>query len=291
MSTIEYRALVSVEQHNIALLFTNYLMSIDIQAKIEVEIKGDHQQFVIYCQLESYDRAISEFELFIKAPYSPKYQQAAWDNAEVSQVSQHGVSLFQSFKEQFIAHAGIVTLTIFIVCWLVFLGAIFGFGRALFSHLQFYSQLSIGSFIEEPIRIIGPALFHFSWLHIVFNTMWWWQLGGSIEKIMGKWVLINIFLLAGIISNLAQFIVSGANFGGLSGVVYALVGYVWWMSWLAPQKGLVISNAIVGFLLFWILLGFVDVLPVNMANTAHLTGLVCGCLLAVFNVKFTHSSN
>ena len=45
-----------------------------------------------------------------------------------------------------------------------------------------------------------------------------------------------------------------------------------------------ISKPIIGFLLFWLVLGYVDVLPVNMANTAHLLGLVSGCLLAAVNI-------
>ncbi len=79
--------------------------------------------------------------------------------------------------------------------------------------------------------------------------------------------------------------VSGPNFGGLSGVVYGLFGYVWWLGWLKPEKGLGISNALVGFLLVWLMLGYLDVLPVNMANTAHLLGLLTGCLMALFKAK------
>ena len=114
--------------------------------------------------------------------------------------------------------------------------------------------------------------------------MWWWQLGGSVERVLGKGALINLFLVTAIFSNLGQFIVTGPNFGGLSGVVYGLVGYVWWYGWLSPEKGLTISKPIIGFLLFWLVLGYVDVLPVNMANTAHLLGLVSGCLLAAINI-------
>ena len=173
-----------------------------------------------------------------------------------------------------------VTLTVFVACWLIFLASLFGWENLIFQQLHFFNPLSTERLIAEPWRILGPALFHFSWLHIVFNTMWWWQLGGSIERIMGKGTLIQLFLVSAIVSNFGQFLVSGPNFGGLSGVVYGVVGYVWWAGWLAPKRGLQLSQSIVGFLLFWLVLGFVDVLPVNMANTAHLLGLVSGCFLA-----------
>ena len=230
-------------------------------------------------------QAKTEFDAFILQPHADKYQQAAWDRSEAVTLNSDDFSLFTNFKENFLAHAGIVTLVVFSLCWLVFLGSELGWAQQLFNTLQFYPQLSLDAFLAEPLRLIGPAFFHFSWLHIVFNTMWWWQLGGSIEKTLGKATLINILLISAIVSNLGQFLVSGSNFGGLSGVVYALVGFVLWFGYLAPERGLSLSKAIVVFLLFWLVLGFVDLLPVNVANTAHLLGLLSGCLLAVFTVK------
>ena len=285
MSDNDFCALVRIEQHNIALLFTNYLASININAHIENEAEA----YVIYCKENLLEQAKQEFEQFIQQPFSPKYQQAAWDNGVVSQVSNNGPSLSQMFRKQFLAHAGLVTLSIFAVCWIIFVLSLLGFAVPIFEAIKFYPNLSSDGLLQQPYRLIGPAFFHFSWLHVVFNTMWWWQLGGNIEKVMGKWQLINILLISAIISNLAQFMASGNNFGGLSGVVYALVGYVWWMKWLAPEKGLEISKSIVGFLLFWIILGFMDVLPINMGNTAHLTGLICGCILAFFNARFSNN--
>jgi len=272
--------LVKVSQHNIALLFANYLVSINIASKVQKH----ESEYIIHCQSTELDRARVIFSEFIADPYQDKYQQAAWDTAEVTQVTGHSTSLLGSFQQQFFAHAGWVTLTIFALCWLVFIASTLGFAQSTFQLLHFYPQLSLEAFFDSPLRLLGPALFHFSWLHIVFNTMWWWQLGGSVERILGKGALINLFLITALFFNLGQFMVSGPNFGGLSGVVYGLVGYVWWYGWLAPEKGLFISKPIIGFLLFWLLLGYADVLPVNMANTAHLLGLVSGCLLAAFNV-------
>jgi GlpG protein len=279
-SADELSPLVQVKQHNIALLFANYLTSLDIDAKVQ----KDDSDYVIYCASNKIDQAKEIFAEFIADPYQEKYQQAAWQSGQVSQVQDNSPSLITSFKQQFLAHAGVVTLTVFALCWLVFIASLLGFARPTFELLHFYPKLTIEAFFDSPLRLLGPALFHFSWLHIVFNTMWWWQLGGSVERTLGKGALINLFLITALVSNLGQFMVSGPNFGGLSGVVYGLVGYVWWYGWLAPEKGLMISKPIIGFLLFWLLLGYADVLPVNMANTAHLLGLVSGCLLAAVNV-------
>ena len=282
--------LVQLEQHNIALLFANYLLTLGIEAKVITEpvnneVAESKQGHTVYCQQDKIEQAEIEFEHFIKNPSDEKYQQAAWNHGETVTLKSDDSTLLTSFKNSFLAHAGITTLVIFSLCWLVYLGSVLGWARDLFTLLQFYPRFSFNVFIAEPWRILGPAFFHFSLLHIVFNTMWWWQLGGSIEKTLGKGILINLFLVSAIFSNVGQFFVSGANFGGLSGVVYALVGFVWWYGYLAPEKGLSLSKSIVGFLLFWLVLGFLDLLPVNVANTAHLLGLITGCLLAIYSVK------
>lgn len=283
----DLQSLVVLKQHNLALLFANYLVTLGIVAKVVSETKHTHR---VYCQQDKIAQAQAEFDVFIKTPFEKKYQQAAWQYGEAVTINSSDATFIANFKENFLAHAGIVTLLVFTLSWLIFIGSNLGWAQSIFSQLQFYPSLSIDAFLAEPWRLLGPVFFHFSWLHIVFNTMWWWQLGGSIEEVLGKGTLINLLLISAIVSNLGQFFVSGANFGGLSGVVYALVGFVWWYGYLAPEKGLSLSKPIVGFLLFWLLLGFVDILPINIANTAHLLGLISGCLLAVFSVKFSRNS-
>ena len=276
----ELRPLIKVTQHNIALLFCNYLNTVDVQAQVQNEEAG----FVIYCQADKYDFAQQEFEQFIAEPYQAKYQQAAWQNSHVTKVNSNSPALLSSFKTQFFAHAGIVTSVVFSLCWLVFLASNFGWGNTIFHYLQFYPQLSFDTVLQAPHRLIGPAFFHFSWLHLIFNTMWWWQLGGSVEQVMGKASLVKLLIISALVSNVGQFFVDGPNFGGLSGVVYALVGYVWWLGWLQPEKGLSLPKAIIGFMLFWLLLGYTSLMPINVANTAHLLGLLSGCLLAYLHV-------
>ncbi len=281
-------ALVEIKDHNIALLFSNYLVSLGIQSALK---KSPEQGYIILCSEHKRLQAKDEFDAFILQPHASKYQQAAWDRGETVSLNTGDLTLLSNFKDNFLAHAGRVTLSVFLFCWLIFIASQLGWAQQIFTRLQFYPQLSLDALIANPIRILGPAFFHFSWLHIVFNTMWWWQLGGSIEKTLGKGSLINLLLISAIVSNLGQYLVSGANFGGLSGVVYALVGFVWWYGYLAPEQGLSLSKPLVGFLLFWLVLGFADLLPVNVANTAHLLGLLSGCLLALFTVKVLGKSH
>ncbi len=282
--------LVNVSQHNIALLFCTYLKTQHIAA----EVKPATQGFDIYCQLDKAEQAKQLFAEFIKNPFADKYQQIAWQQGELTEIKSNSPPLLSVFKQQFLTHAGWFTLTVFMLCWLVFLLAIFGYGLTLFQQLQFFPQLSLTALFNQPWRLIGPALFHFSWLHIVFNTLWWWQLGGEIEKKLNTSMLIQVFFITAIVSNLGQYLVSGSNFGGLSGVVYGLVGFVWLLGYLVPEKGLAMPKPLMAMLLIWMLLGFIDLLPMNMANTAHLLGLLSGCFLAWFSadhIKKAHKKS
>lgn len=271
--------LVRIDQQRIAELFVGYLKSEQIQA----ELLQEQESFVVLVLPENSQQAAELFKEFAQQPYHPKYQEAAWQQGDSSKLS--SVSGGSDLWRKFTAHAGIVTLTIFALSWLAFIATLLGFTNIVYGSLSFYSQLVWSEVLANPVRLIGPMFIHFSWLHIVFNTMWWWQLGGDIERVYGKGVLINVALISALLSNLGQFIVTGPNFGGLSGVVYAVVGFVWISGVLAPEKGIGLSKAVVGFLMVWLMLGFVDILPVNMANTAHLVGLISGCLLAFIYVK------
>ena len=269
--------LVTITQHNIALLFCNYLKT----KKISSEVQTIEKNFVILVATNKMEAARQLFDEFIKDPFDKKYQQAAWQQGEVTHVIHDNAHLGQNFLD----HAGVVTLSIFSLCWLIFLLSIFGWGNDIFQQLQFFPQLNLSTLFHQPWRLIGPALFHFSWLHITFDTMWWWQLGGDVEKKLGKGTLFNVFIITAIASNLGQYLVSGANFGGLSGVVYGLVGFMWWLGWLAPEKEVSLTKPLVVILLLWMLLGFAEILPINMANTAHLMGLLSGCFMAFFYAK------
>ena len=64
-------------------------------------------------------------------------------------------------------------------------------------------------------------------------------------------------------------------------IVYGLFGYCWVYRILNPQKPPLVTNAIIGIMLIWLVLGFNDMLFVNMANWAHLGGLLSGMAYAL----------
>jgi GlpG protein len=144
--------------------------------------------------------------------------------------------------------------------------------------VQFYS----GS--GEYWRLITPAFLHFGWLHIVFNSLWLWDFGARIEKVMGSMNMLLLFLVIALVSNVAQFVFGGPGlFGGMSGVVYGLLGFAWVAGHLRPQWKIQPAPAIMLFMVGWLvacILGVVSALGFGaIANAAHVGGLLCGAAL------------
>jgi GlpG protein len=101
---------------------------------------------------------------------------------------------------------------------------------------QLYEALFIGkvdsSLFNEILhgqvwRLITPIFVHLSFLHILFNMLWFKDLGYLIEHSFGKNFLLVFVLISGLFSNILQYLVSGPQFGGMSGVLYAMLGFVW----------------------------------------------------------------
>lgn len=135
-------------------------------------------------------------------------------------------------------------------------------------------------------RYITPIFLHFGWLHIVFNSLWLWEIGGRIERSLGPIMLLGLIIVSGVISNAAQYWLTGPGlFGGMSGVVYALLGFSWLAGWLRPEWKISLPVSIVILMVGWLLVcmsGLIEILGLGaIANGAHLGGLLVGCCMGL----------
>ncbi len=142
----------------------------------------------------------------------------------------------------------------------------------------------------ELWRLITPVFIHFDFTHVAFNCALFWFLGHRIEHYQGRATLLVISLISGVLSNLLQASWYGiAFFGGLSGIVYALVGYIWVWQTNHKQSPLRIQQPIIVVLLVMMVLGFTPILGIfannNVANGAHLGGVISGIILGFFHSK------
>ncbi len=134
-------------------------------------------------------------------------------------------------------------------------------------------------------RLVTPIFLHFGLMHVAFNMALLWFLGQRIELLQGSRVMLGISLMIGLGSNVMQAATEQAIFGGMSGVVYGLLGYSWVWSLMRPEKNLQIPNAILYFSVAMMIMGFVGVIGIlgvgKVANVAHLGGLIMGCLIGI----------
>src|SRR5207249_10466277 len=125
-------------------------------------------------------------------------------------------------------------------------------------------------------RLFTSMFIHFNALHIFFNMLWLRDLGSMIEGRQSSWHLAILALAVAAGSNLAQFYVTHyPNFGGMSGVVYGLLGYVWIRGKLDPASGLYLNRFTVTMMMIWLVVCFTPWVR-GIANYAHLAGLLMG---------------
>lgn len=127
-------------------------------------------------------------------------------------------------------------------------------------------------------RLWTPTFIHYTLPHLVINLYLWWLLASKIEQESRlELMIILVFSAAG--SNLLQWWLESPNFGGLSGVVYALMAYLYLMHRFGGKVRYQIDSTLCLLMLALIPLGATGIVG-QFANYAHIGGLCCGALLA-----------
>jgi GlpG protein len=242
--------------------------------------------------LEAAERSFAEF---LKNPKDPRFQQ----------VSQRARDLrFRREKDEKKSRArtvdlrtqwhltrtgiGSLTLSLIIISVGVALVSRLGADKTIIQPLFISDYEVMGGYVQwraglpqimngQIWRLITPIFIHFGFLHLLFNMLWLKDLGTMIERHQGTWLLALQVVVIGVLSNLGQYAVSGPTFGGMSGVVYGLLGYIWLRGRFDPGSGLYLHKTIVVWMIVWFgicLLGLVG----HVANAAHGVGLVVGML-------------
>ena len=184
----------------------------------------------------------------------------------------------------------------YIVALAIFLTLFTNFGLNNFLEPLLFIKTNFDSSFENTYlinnewwRLITPTFLHFSITHLVFNCLWIYILGSRIEKLDGLSIFLFIFILTGILSNAGQFFWTQQYlFGGLSGAVYGLLGYCFIIE-LDGRHGRYgrygLPEALYLFMFIWLLVGFTGVLSFfgfgNVANTAHLVGMIAGFIIGL----------
>ena len=126
-------------------------------------------------------------------------------------------------------------------------------------------------------RLVTPIFIHFGVIHIFFNMMLTKDLGTFIETRFGGRYLLALVIVTGMLSNLGQYLWAPTVpiFGGMSGVDYALFGFLWMRGKHDPTAGWRLTQNTVLQLVGWFFLCLFNIIP-HVANGAHGVGLLAG---------------
>ena len=271
--------------------FGDYLFVQGIENQIELH-KDDGWAVWINDE-DKIERAAGMLKAFQQAPGDPKYQAEAKNAARLRSEQEKEVADYTKkikTRRQLVGPTGPygfgpLTLALITISAGVFILSRFGedfhvIRRLSITELLLGNWRDFSSMLEEirhgqVWRLITPIFIHYNWVHILFNMLCLRDLGSMIEARQSWLQLLILVLVIGVCSNLGQYYVSGPDFGGMSGVIYGLLGYVWIRGRFDPGSGLFLHPSTVTMMLIWFVLCFTPLLG-HFANTAHAVGLVMG---------------
>jgi GlpG protein len=280
------RSIATFTEEKMALRFWNYLQAIEIDSNLE-EDENSEEWLVWVLDEEKFALALQAHQEFLDSPDDSKFIISKKNKTDDNQTKEEyiGKSRFKNYnlRDSWLKQnrsPGMISLALIITSVAVYLLSGMGKNTEIVSAFLI-SEKANGSLSEissgQVWRIITPIFLHFGALHIIFNMLWLHELGGQIEKRKGAGFISLFIVVTAIVSNLTQFKFGGPMFGGMSGVVYGLLGYVWIKSRFDPGDGLYISQNTALFMLAWFFLCFANVFP-GVANWAHAGGLVTGAV-------------
>lgn len=167
-----------------------------------------------------------------------------------------------------------ITYSVILICGAVYLA------QKLLGESYVFYWLHFPDFMDfsQIWRLITPIFMHDGIFHIGFNLAVWYYFASKIELRLGWLKLTLLTIFAALCSNFAQAILVNIYFVGLSGVVYALIGFVWVYALVDKFFSFnkfyifIASSLIIGASLY--------LFEIYVANYAHIIGLVSGMLYA-----------
>jgi len=284
-------------------IFGDHLLALGMKARFDEQPDG---WLVWIYNEDQLAGAKAELEAYVRQPDDPRFGEGARTAEEVRRKEAKLEKEYRkNFREVTDQWSGLrlrrrpLTMALVIVSVVVYLlqqvslGSIvlssFAFTTAHFDPERGWLSNGLAPILAGEVwRLVTPIFLHFSPLHILFN-IWAVTLEGTmIESCRGTFRLAVLVLVSAVLSNLGQnfYYTLQADpgrfhlFGGLSGVGYALFGYLWMKGQYEPEQGMILHPNTITTMLFWLVLcmtGWVG----SIANAAHVVGLVVGVAFGV----------
>lgn len=267
-----------------ALKFVDFLSSLGIKATVKMTFGGNYTIFVA----EERDVSQAKLELlrFGNNPFAKAYNQASWQRGKSYRKERSFNSTFIGFSlGSYRWSLFSLTSIVEIICLVVYILTLVPSLEPSVMRALSWTYLEQVTALFELHRVITPVFLHFGILHIAFNLVMFEALARPIERYLGLAKLAYILFSLTIFSNAVELLISKPNtiFGGISGVVYGVIGY---MGVLSRRTDLPASFKLPnGLLLVSVIFIGIGFLFDGIANMSHLSGLVLGLVLGFVDLS------
>lgn len=276
-----------------ARLFADFLHTRGIRSEVEAE---SERSWAVWIRDEDHiAEAQSALTRFQANPNAPEFQNATKEAANARKAEAEDLAKYRQrirtrrslFPKMGGYGMGWLTFTLMLVCFYVAVNSKLGKNDEWLSKWYISDPENLSRqvlpevFHGEVWRLFTPIFIHFGLLHLVFNMIWFYQLGSMIEARQSSLFLLGFIALSALLSNLAQYFFDvhfwggPVRSGGMSGVLYALAGYIWIRGKYNRASGLYLDPQSVTILLIWLVVCFTGVIG-SVGNAAHLSGLIVG---------------
>ncbi len=311
------RCLGQINGRSAAESFVAYLLTQDITTQIEAlgesnpEERTDRWEIWVRDE-DRLQQARSELAQFVDNPRDAKYASALTQAKSIlaerekkKQQAARNVRRIDMRRTSGLAGGRSIpplSLTLLILSIGISLLSSFGtpklsneWGQAIVEKLSFVSFDDYQKSEHDPAaslkrgelwRMVTPIFLHLSPIHLAMNMFVLISLGRIVERWVGTPRFALFVLLLAVGPNLLQglspaWMHGSPMFGGISGVLYGLFGYVWVRSSLDPSLGISIPFPIVVIFVGMIVVGLSGMVPNwQFADLCHLGGLLIGCTVA-----------
>ncbi len=282
------------QTEQITLQFRDYILKKYGVALTLYAVPQDNPQHYLFVAFMEKDTPY--FQQIMQAAESFDPQDSATQNSwEVGSIAENTTDYYASIFRKFFTKTTFswenispikFTLFITLLCFSVYILEVIGFRESI---MQVFHYPTNASEQEEWWRYITPALVHLSWWHLGFNLLFWWLFAGVIERQCGTLQLIILFFCSALISAMVENYFSGPDFFGLSGVVYAVLGFVLILNKFFPER-FILPEGFFSMLIIGLILGFATpIIGIYTGNAAHISGFVTGIFLALMQKRHIKS--
>ncbi|WP_100406103.1 rhomboid family intramembrane serine protease [Bacillus solitudinis] len=181
---------------------------------------------------------------------------------------------FYSFRRNYPVITVLVAIHFILFIWMNFLP-----GGTIIAQLGIGFNLAVA--YGEYWRLVTPIFMHIGIGHVLFNSFSLVIFGPALERMLGKMKFIILYLLAGIIANIATFFLEGISYSqhlGASGAIFGLLGaYVYIVMNRKDLIDRANSQLVITIVIIGLVMTFVNS---NINIIAHLFGLIAGAAIA-----------